>query len=601
MDVNETQSAVTEISREISLHRSEYKPQPQQIQFLRQRLAREMEFLHVGRVLGEGGFAKVRAAVIASTGEWCAVKVMKKSFIRERFLTDQVKNEINIMKRLVHPNIVQLRGVISTAMTVYIVLELAAGGDLYDEVVRVKGLTEPRARLYFRQLVSGLAHCHPCGIFHRDLKPENLLLDAEKRVLKIADFGYAIFKSDTADLCLISDGTATCMSPAGASESEQFSASVGISQKDGDVLQSRGPSKPTSNNATTRTSVLLHTQCGTPNYVAPEIIRLHKMGYSGAKADTWSCGIILFVIVAGKHPFEAEEIDVLFKLILSGDLSFPSNFSPALQDLISNLLKPNPADRYSLNDVLKHPWMKVSDGIHDVGPIEEVSAGNDSVCLFAEHQITPSELMSLERSEELQLEEGYNDQYSDQQPLQEQHIPNKNEQIELPGHGQQYEIKAGKRGRDCNKCILQCGKVIAGISNGNRYLKIGDVFMPTTRDSLDLSMRARSFRLPAFGGTSDSIDCCHSLYYPMFTSSIVAIPDDDTPTSLARNYEDSGNHSRRGSEATNAAISAEFRANSEPITSIITKYCLITKFQPRKYNTSIVKADEAVAVCMPDS
>lgn len=278
------------------------------------------------KVLGVGSFGKVKLATHAHTREQFACKILEKTIVREKTLSDQVRKEIKVMECLQHPNIVGLKEVFNTKDKIYIIMELVTGGELFEEIVRHKRLDENQARFYFRQLLQGLMYCHRKGIYHRDLKPENLLLDSNKQ-LKISDFGLSTLKPSA---------NASIMSSGGYG----YGASA----------------------ASISGSSLLHTQCGTPNYVAPEIILLDQGGYSGAKVDAWSCGIILYVLVAGALPFDEDEIDVLFKRILVGDISYPSYFSPELVDLIAHLLVTDPKMRFRLSDAMSHRWMTSDNG-----------------------------------------------------------------------------------------------------------------------------------------------------------------------------------------------------------------------------------------------
>ncbi|XP_028801249.1 CBL-interacting protein kinase 24 isoform X3 [Neltuma alba] len=166
----------------------------------------------------------------------------------------QIKREISIMKIVRHPNIVRLHEVLASQTKIYIILEFVMGGELYDKIVQQVKLSENESRRYFQQLIDAVAHCHSKGVYHRDLKPENLLLDAFGN-LKVSDFGLSALTKQGAGL--------------------------------------------------------LHTTCGTPNYVAPEV--LSNLGYDGAAADVWSCGVILFVLMAGYLPFEEPNLPALFK------------------------------------------------------------------------------------------------------------------------------------------------------------------------------------------------------------------------------------------------------------------------------------------------
>ena len=195
----------------------------------------------------------------------------------------------------------------ATASKIFIVVELVEGGELFEHLVERKVLPEDEARFFFHQIVDGLMYCQNAGICHRDLKPENLLLD-KQGILKISDFGLSTLY-------------------------------VGDAEADG---QQRAE--------------LLHTTCGTPNYVAPEV--LESRGYDGKSADVWSVGVILFVLLAGYLPFEEETMPALFSKIKQADFAYPMWFTPAAKALLSGILVPNPAGRFTLTDVFNHPWMQ---------------------------------------------------------------------------------------------------------------------------------------------------------------------------------------------------------------------------------------------------
>ena len=209
------------------------------------------------------------------------------------------------MKALKHKNIVNLRQVLTSSSKLYIVMDLVTGGELFTKILNEGKLEENVARSYFQQLVDGIEYCHRRGVCHRDLKPENLLIDETTGELKITDFGLSAMK--------------------GASTTEE----------------------------------LLHTQCGSPNYCAPEIIARHRQGYNGAKVDAWSCGIILFALLAGFLPFYDENTKVLYRMIQRDDVKFPRKFPPEAKDLVLKLLHKEPERRYTLQEVKRHPWFSV--------------------------------------------------------------------------------------------------------------------------------------------------------------------------------------------------------------------------------------------------
>ncbi|KAJ1426133.1 Serine/threonine-protein kinase, active site [Sesbania bispinosa] len=211
----------------------------------------------LGKLLGHGTFAKVHHARNIKTGEGVAIKIINKEKILKTGLVSHIKREISILRRVRHPNIVQLFEVMATKTKIYFVMEYVRGGELFNKVAKGR-LKEEVARKYFQQLICAVEFCHARGVFHRDLKPENLLLD-ENGNLKVSDFG----------LSAVSDQI----------------------RQDG----------------------LFHTFCGTPAYVAPEV--LARKGYDGAKVDIWSCGVVLFVLMAGYLPFHDRNIMAMYKKI----------------------------------------------------------------------------------------------------------------------------------------------------------------------------------------------------------------------------------------------------------------------------------------------
>ena len=227
---------------------------------------------------------------------------LDKERIQKQSMGSQIKKEIAIMKQLRHPHVVRLREVLASRTKIFIVLELVTGGELFDLIVKSGRLTEDEARPYFRQLVEGVSYCHSQGVAHRDLKPENLLLD-ENMKLRISDFG----------LSALYDGEN------GSSRSE-----------------------------------LLHTTCGTPNYVAPEV--LQNEGYDGAVADCWSVGVILYVLLAGFLPFDENTMSALFAKIKDAEYAYPQWFSTLVIDLIDGILVADPKDRKTLDQVQTHDW-----------------------------------------------------------------------------------------------------------------------------------------------------------------------------------------------------------------------------------------------------
>ncbi|MED6112862.1 CBL-interacting serine/threonine-protein kinase 6 [Stylosanthes scabra] len=255
----------------------------------------------LGRLLGTGTFAKVYHARNVETGKSVAMKVVGKEKVIKVGMMEQIKREISVMKMVNHPHIVALHEVMASKSKIYIAMELVRGGELFNKIATRGRMREDLARLYFHQLISAVDFCHSRGVYHRDLKPENLLLDHNGN-LKVSDFGLSTFAEH-----LRQDG-------------------------------------------------LLHTTCGTPAYVSPEV--LARKGYDGAKADIWSCGVILFVLLAGCLPFQDDNLVAMYKKIYRGDFKCPPWFSGDARRLIMKLLDPNPNTRITISKIMESPWFK---------------------------------------------------------------------------------------------------------------------------------------------------------------------------------------------------------------------------------------------------
>ncbi|KAB1204204.1 CBL-interacting serine/threonine-protein kinase 21 [Morella rubra] len=279
----------------------------------------------LGRTIGEGMFAKVKLAIDSTNDQCVAVKIIDKHMVMETNLKFQVKREIRTMKLLHHPNIVRIHEVLGTKTKIYIVMEYVSGGQLTDKMSYIKKLEEWEARKLFQQLIDAVDYCHNKGVYHRDLKPENLLLD-QRGNLKVSDFGLSALR------------------------------------KPGDTLT---------------------TSCGSPSYVAPELL-LNK-GYDGAAADVWSCGVILFEVLAGRLPFDDSSLMNLYKKISRAEYTFPQWFTEDQKKLLSRILDPNPKRRISIPEIVEDGWFQkdyvpscgyeINEKIH----LDDVNAAFDSI------------------------------------------------------------------------------------------------------------------------------------------------------------------------------------------------------------------------------
>ncbi|CAL9069551.1 CBL-interacting protein kinase 1-like [Musa acuminata AAA Group] len=255
----------------------------------------------LGRTLGEGNFGKVRYARHVDSGLAFAVKILDRKRIQSLKIDDQIKREIGTLKLLKHPNVVRLHEVSASKTKIYMVLEYVNGGELFDKIASKGKLSEGEGRKLFQQLIDGVSHCHDKGVYHRDLKPENVLVDAKGNI-KISDFGLSALPQH-----LGNDG-------------------------------------------------LLHTTCGSPNYIAPEV--LCNRGYDGARSDIWSCGVILYVILTGCLPFDDRNFAVLCQKICRGDTKIPRWLSPGAQNMLRRILDPNPVTRINVAGIRADDWFK---------------------------------------------------------------------------------------------------------------------------------------------------------------------------------------------------------------------------------------------------
>jgi serine/threonine protein kinase len=249
------------------------------------------------RLLGRGAFGTVKLALDPTTQTYVAVKILKHRKAQNEREMEMIEREKKALMMLNHPNIVKLLEIIEDEekQITYLVFEYVSGGELFSYIVSNGRLTETVARKFIRQIISALEYCHFNLIVHRDLKPENLLLDDANNI-KITDFGLANF-----------------ITP------QKFS-----------------------------------TFCGSLHYAAPEI--LHGQSYGGPPVDVYALGVILYCLVNGKQPFDADTPYEMIKRISTG-LHFDVEVSKELKDLVHKMLVTDPKKRITLRDIRGHPWI----------------------------------------------------------------------------------------------------------------------------------------------------------------------------------------------------------------------------------------------------
>lgn len=259
------------------------------------------EIYDIGKTLGVGSFAIVKECVNKKTNEKFAVKIIDKKHIEGQ--EAMIKSEVKVISQLQHPNIICLKEFYESERDIYLVTDLARGGELFDHIIEKGSFTEKDAANLVKQILEAVNYMHKKNIVHRDLKPENLLFKdkSEESPLMVTDFGLSKF---------------------------------------------------------TEPSSLLNTSCGTPGYVAPEIIS--RRGH-GIAVDLWSIGVITYVLLCGYQPFYGDDQAQLFKAILDADFVFDeeywSEISGDAKDFIKKLLVVNPAERMTCDQALQHKWL----------------------------------------------------------------------------------------------------------------------------------------------------------------------------------------------------------------------------------------------------
>jgi len=264
--------------------------------------SRLMAKYNLKELLGRGAFSEVYRVQEKETGKEYAVKIIDKKALRGK--EESLQNEIAVLHKVSHPNIVHLTEIYDDKNKMYLVMELVTGGELFDRIIAKGNYTERDASNLIRQVLDAVNYLHKLGIVHRDLKPENLLYfsPADDSKIMISDFGLS-------------------------------------KMPDEDVDQ-------------------LGTACGTPGYVAPEVLRRRPYGKS---VDCWSIGVIAYILLCGYPPFYHENDAELFQQIMRGDYEFDSpywdNISDSAKDFIRHLMELDSKKRYTCDQAIQHPWI----------------------------------------------------------------------------------------------------------------------------------------------------------------------------------------------------------------------------------------------------
>jgi calcium/calmodulin-dependent protein kinase I len=260
--------------------------------------------------LGTGSFATVKRAIRRSDGREFAIKIIKKDKLNSEEIA-VVHDEVEIMHKIEHPNCVQLYEMFETKTKLYMVIELLTGGELFDRIVAKGSYSEKEGSELIKCITQAIKYLHGIGVVHRDLKPENLIYASSRSdsAVKITDFGLAKFRGEP------------------------------LHYQRGDM----------------------HTACGTPGYVAPEVLKgAEGQGY-GPAVDMWSLGVILYILLCGFPPFYHESTAALYKQIKKGQYEFPdpywSDISKEAKHLVSRLLTVDPKKRITPDGVLTHEWI----------------------------------------------------------------------------------------------------------------------------------------------------------------------------------------------------------------------------------------------------
>ncbi|OHT16181.1 CAMK family protein kinase [Tritrichomonas foetus] len=248
--------------------------------------------------LGHGAFSTVCKCINTTTRAQYACKIFPKNNLLDEGDRERFQREINTMAYLRHDNLVSMYDFFWDDLNFYLIIDFCPGGELFDYIVKHDKLNEPDAALIFQQIASAIAYSHSFGVAHRDLKPENVLISKFPKI-KVSDFGLCGFISN---------------------------------------------------------EKMMKTFCGSPCYCAPEC--LSRIQYDGRLSDIWSLGVILFAMVTGEHPWNISNTSIMLRQILKGSFTVPSFVSPKCKELIVGMIRVDPHQRFTMDQILSHPWMK---------------------------------------------------------------------------------------------------------------------------------------------------------------------------------------------------------------------------------------------------
>jgi len=256
-----------------------------------------LKFYKIGRLLGRGAFGKVNLGLNILTGRLVAIKSFNISQFSNEKSKKKILYEVNLMRKLRVENVIKIFETFETNKYLIIIMEYISGGDLLSYVKKRNKLSENVAKYLFRQIVSALEYTHNQNIVHRDIKLDNILLDISNNI-KICDFGV------------------------------------------GKQIKSK--------------KEILYDQCGTPAYIAPEILKGN--GYEGPPVDYWSAGVVLYAMLSGTVPFKANDMSELQRIISSGEFTEIEGISPEANSILHGVLEVDPKKRFGPNEILNHPW-----------------------------------------------------------------------------------------------------------------------------------------------------------------------------------------------------------------------------------------------------